>query len=245
VTRLLSLIIPAYNEATTIENNVEIIKNYLGSLNTNYEIIIAEDGSVDGTYKIIRKLVKKSNAIRSLHKKEKLGRGYALKKAFLSSKGNVIGFIDADISAHPKYLADMVNYTKGYDVVTASRYAKGSHVERPFIRDLIARVYYWLLRRIFSCNIYDFQCGLKLFSRTFIEKEIKYIKEKSWAWDTVILIEAIKKGYKIKEVPIKWIEKKEISHSASFKRLLSDFFIHGKVIVKLFAKWNLGIKLDV
>mgnify|MGYP000686981028 CR=1 FL=1 len=81
--------------------------------------------------------------------------------------------------------------------------------------------------------------------KNFLEKEMKHINENSWAWDTVVLIEAKKKGYRIKEMPIKWTENKESSHSSSFKRLLSDFLIHGKVILKLFAKWNLKMKINL
>ena len=242
---MLSVIIPAYNEVETIGKNIKILKKYLNKLNTNYEIIIAEDGSTDGTDNIVKQIAKTDKSVRTIHRKQKIGRGLALKEAFSIASGNILCYIDADLSPHPKHLGELIRYAKKNDVVTGSRYVKANAVKRPFSRLVASQVYNWLLRVIFSCPIYDFQCGLKAFSRNFFEKEIKYIEEKSWAWDTVVLIEAVKKGYRVKEFPVDWSEKRESPKSSSFKRLISDGIIHGRVLLKLFLKWNMNVKIKL
>lgn len=238
-----SIILPAYNEAGNLENCAnaarEALKDY------NYEIIIAEDGSTDGTDKIAEKLAKVNKRIRFLHNNKKLGRGLALKNAFKIARGKKIGYIDVDMATDMKHLKELIEYSNDYDVVTGSRYLKISKTKRPLLRDAVSRVYNFLIRFLLGCKIYDSQCGFKAFSRRFVENEIFNIKEKSWAWDTAVLITAAKKGYKIKEFPVDWIEKKGRKHSASFGRIQKDIKIHGSMLIKLFMKYRLGMNIEI
>jgi hypothetical protein len=234
---LISVVLPAYNEAFRLEKCVRELRRILKG--KNYEIIIAEDGSTDGTDKIAEKIAKNGKNIHHLHHDEKLGRGLALKNAFSICKGNILLYIDVDMSTDIDYLDDLIDLGKKYDVVTGSRYLSQSVISRPMIRRIFSEVYNLLVRVLIGCQIYDSQCGFKAFSKKFFIKEIRKIEEKSWAWDTIVMVVGMKNGYKVKEFPIEWKEKK--NKKTSIRRLFGDVKIHGRVLLKLFLKYRLGV----
>ncbi len=238
-----SLVLPAYNEAKNLEHCVRAVQKSLKGF--DYEIIIAEDGSTDGTDKIAENLASRDKKIKFIHSEKKLGRGLALKRAFKIARGRAMGYIDVDIATDIKHLKELIKYSKNYDVVTGSRYLSNSKTSRPLLRDFVSRTYNFLVRFLLGCRVYDSQCGFKAFSRKFVENEIFRIKEKSWAWDTVVLATALKKGYKVKEFPVKWQEKRESAHSASLGRIYKDIKIHGKILIKLFMKYRLGVYVKI
>ena len=231
------------NEADNLEKCVAGARKALAG--TDYEIIIAEDGSRDGTDRIAARISGKYRNVRHIHSDRKLGRGRALKNAFAAARGDSVGFIDVDMATDPAHLRDLVRYSRQYDVVTGSRYMKGSSVDRPFAREIVSRAYNWLARVFLGSGVQDLQCGFKAFSRKFVKKEISSIQESSWAWDTVVIVAARMKGYSVKEFPVRWEEKKEKKHSASPKRILSDIRIHGRVLASLFLKFRLGFDIRI
>jgi glycosyltransferase involved in cell wall biosynthesis len=237
----ITVVLPAYNEAVTIEKCVNFVKKILAK--KSYEIIIAEDGSSDGTREIAQKIAKRDKKIRLISSRKKLGRGLALKNAFKIAKGDVFCYIDADIATDMEYLPKLLKYVKDYDVVLGSRYLPDSVVERPFLRSLFSKSYNFFVRYIIGCRISDTQIGFKAFSKEFVQKEIMKINEKTWAWDTIVVVDACKKGYRIKEFPVKWKETR--NKRTPLLRLLRDMKIHGRVLCKLFLKWNLGFDIEL
>jgi hypothetical protein len=239
VNEMFSLVLPAYNEASRLEKCIAAVRRELSGL--DYEIIIAEDGSTDSTDKIAAKLAGKYKNVRHIHHNEKLGKGGAISNAFREARGDEMGTMDVDMAVDAIYLRQLAEYAKKYDVVTASRYVRNAKVARPFAREFVSRSYNFMAKVLLGSKISDLQCGFKAFSRRFVEKEIMNIQERSWAWDTIVLVVAVRKGYSLKEFPVAWAEKKEVSHSSSAKRIFSDICIHGKVLLKLFAKFRLGM----
>jgi len=234
---MFSLILPAYNEENRLENCVSTCLEYLGK---GDEIIIAEDGSSDRTREIGERLAKKFRNVKFIHFDEKLGRGMALKNAFSFANGDRLGYIDVDMATDMNYLPKLIKYSNKYDLVTGSRYMKASVSNRPVLRDIVSRSYNFLIRFLIGVKVYDSQCGFKSFSRKFVNEIVNNISEKSWAWDTVVIVECVKNNYSFKEFPVRWSEAKDASHSSSLKRISSDILIHGSVILKLFAKWRFG-----
>lgn len=238
---MFSLVLPAYNESKNLEKCVHEVRKALKG--KEYEIIIAEDGSRDGTDRIAKKLARKYRNVRHLHNDKKLGRGRALKNAFMFAKGSEMGYIDVDMATDVAHLQKLLNYSKKFDVVTGSRYISNSATERPLAREIVSRFYNFLIRIFLGSPIHDHQCGFKSFSRDFVMKEVMEIGEKSWAWDTVVLVTAVRKRYSVKEFPVIWKEKKEKRHSSSFRRIISDVKIHGIVLLKLFVRYRLGFQI--
>jgi len=203
---MFSLVFPVYNEETLLEKNAKIVIDKLNDLKINYEIIIAEDGSTDKTYEIGKIISKKYKNVKIIHCAEKLGRGLALKKTFLLAKGEYVGYMDIDLATDVKHIKEIIDYVQKYDVVTGSRYMKNSKANRSYRRKIFSKVYNFLARFLFKSKIYDHQCGFKAFRRDVIIKLNEISENNHWFWDTEILILADKKGYNIKEFPIRWIE---------------------------------------
>lgn len=243
---MFSLIIPVYNESAQLRDGIaKIIKEFKRIGCEDYEIIVTEDGSTDGTEKIALGMSRSNSKIRLVHFDKNIGRGFALKQAFLSARGDVVGYTDIDLATDISHLKELLDYCRDYDIVTGSRYLPGAYCTRPKLREDISKAYNWITRNIIGCNISDLQCGFKAFSKEFVQKEISGIKEGTWAWDTIVLVEGYKKGYRIKEFPVKWLEKRNPSHSASIGRIYKDIKKHGHVLIKLFLKWRLGMSIQM
>jgi glycosyltransferase involved in cell wall biosynthesis len=226
----LSIVIPAYNEAECLEKNVAAIKSSAGKVTKDYEIIIAEDGCTDSTPKIASLIAKKGKGkVVHLHSKTRLGRGRALSKAFKKSKGEIVMFMDSDLSTDLKHIKDMVRViNKGADVATGSRYIRGADIKRQFVREFVSRIFNFSVRLLFNYKIKDHQCGFKGFKRKSLMTFIDDIKDNHWFWDTECLIRAQKKGLVVYEFPVKW----RCSSNTKVK-LLNDSENMGVSMIKL------------
>ena len=201
-----SLILPAYNEAERLKDTVQQVADALYKITSSFETIIAEDGSTDGTDKIAEDLAKEYPYIKHMHSKERLGRGKALNRAFKSSKGEILAYIDVDLATDLKHLQELINSIKeeGYDFSTGSRMLKESDVKRSFTRLIASKGFNLLTRLLLKSKIKDHQCGFKAFKREQLFDILEEVKDNHWFWDTEMLVRAQRKGYKIKEFPVKW-----------------------------------------
>jgi len=201
-----SIVLPAYNEAGRLEHAVKEVKKWMDKIGYAYEIIIAEDGSTDGTDKIASMLAKKDPKVKHLHSDKRLGRGRALSNAFKVAEGDILVYLDVDLSTDMKHLKELIDSIaiEGYDIATGSRLMKGSEVERPFKRLIASKVYNLLVKILLGSKINDHQCGFKAFRKDVILQIIEHVKDNHWFWDTEVLILAQRMGYKVKEIPVKW-----------------------------------------
>ncbi len=226
-----SIVLPAYNEADRLENTIERTIETLGDITKSFEIIIAEDGSKDGTDKISESLAKKYDFIVHLHSDERLGRGNALNNAFKISKGKILGYIDVDLATDMVHLEELIqSIREGYDFVTGSRMLPESNVQRPLKRGLASKGFNYLTRLMLGSKLYDHQCGFKSFNRNSLFAILDRVEDKHWFWDTELFVRAQKEGYKVKEFPVNW------SHGGKTKvDLVKDIYGMGRQIFRL---WN-------
>lgn len=174
----ISLVLPAYNEAERIRCTTESVVNTLHDITNSFELIIAEDGSSDGTDKICDDLVKKYDFIVHLHSDERLGRGRALNRAFKISKGDILGYIDVDLATDMKHFKELIQSIRGgYDFVTGSRMLPESNVKRPFKRGIASKGFNFLTRSMLGSKLYDHQCGFKAFRRESFFKIIDSVRD--------------------------------------------------------------------
>jgi hypothetical protein len=201
---MISIVLPAYNEAGRLKKAVNKIEEYMASY--NYEIIIAEDGSTNGTARIAAEIARQDPKIKHLHSDKRLGKGRALTRAFEHASGDVLVYMDADLSTDLKHLKQLIDSIaiEGYDVATGSRLMKESKTERPFKRDFASRGYNFLVRLLLGSKLHDHQCGFKAFRRNAILEIVKQVKAKHWFWDTEVLVLAQRMGYRVKEFPVGW-----------------------------------------
>lgn len=211
LTMKISLVLPATNEARSLLKNVKKIEAMMRKLRCGYEIIIAEDGSTDGTDKIAASLASRNKTIVHLHSDKRKGKGKAIKDAFKVANGDTLSFMDADLSADINYFPKLIEAIKnGADIAIGSRHLPESKVQRSFKRAFLSRGFNLLVQLMFNPGIKDLQCGFKGFRKKTLPVLLS-AKNNGFLWDTEVLLLAKKKRFKIVEVPIMWKEGKKSS----------------------------------
>jgi len=233
----ISVVFPAYNEAASLETAVEKVTQALNEFASSYEIIIAEDGSTDGTDKLSAALAAKSAFVKHIHGEKRLGRGAALKNAFKQSSGEVLVYMDLDLATDVKYLKSLVEAVEyeGYDFATGSRLLPESNVKRSGTRHLASKTYNFMVRALLGSEVKDHQCGFKAFRREPLMQLLDEVGANHWFWDTEVLVRAYRRGYKIKEIPVSWKGGRETK-----VRLLQDSLNMGWQIISLW--WHLKMQ---
>jgi dolichol-phosphate mannosyltransferase len=203
------VILPTYNESSNIAKIVEAIK----SLNLGAYILIIDDNSSDGTGIIADELSRKHDDIYVLHREKKLGLGSAYVKGFKFALENNFDYIcemDADFSHDPKYLLDFYKEMEDCDLVIASRYINGiSIVNWGLCRLLMSYFANKFVRLITGMPFTDCMGGFKCFRASVLKGiGLDNIIAKGYVIQMEMLYRAFKKGYKIKEVPIIFVNRK-------------------------------------
>jgi glycosyltransferase involved in cell wall biosynthesis len=229
-----SVVFPAYNEANKLESAVNAVTHALDEFTGSYEVIIAEDGSTDGTDRIAAELAEKYPFVKHLHGEKRLGRGAALKNAFKQSSGEFLVYMDLDLATNLKHLKALVDAVDsgGYDFATGSRLLPESNVKRSRTRNVASKTYNFMVRRLLGSKVKDHQCGFKAFRRESLMVLLDKVRANHWFWDTEILVRGYQRGYKIKELPVSWE-----SGCETKVRLLQDSFSMGWQILSLW--WHL------
>ncbi len=203
-----SIVLPAYNEARNIERAVKAVIETMDRTGYDYEVIIAEDGSTDGTDKIASRLADGKKVIH-LHSDQRLGRGKALNRAFTKARGKVVAFLDVDLSTDMAHLPELIDAAFRYGIAVGSRLKKESKTERPIKRDFPSKVYNFLVRLLLNSKVSDHQCGFKAFKKDIITRILPLVKDNHWFWDTEVLVIAQRLGYSVYEIPVRWKQGEE------------------------------------
>lgn len=211
----ISLIIPAYKEATRIGPSLEKIFAYFSTKDYDVEVIVVDDGSPDNTAEIIQsefaRLSPTASRVfpRLIELRSNDGKGAAVQKGMLEAAGKIVIFTDADLSTPihevEKVIAGIER--EGFDVVVGSRALEGRQlvkVHQPWYRELMGRFFNVLVQLFVFKGIKDTQCGFKGFTREATQKLFGAQKIMGFSFDVEILYLAKKFGYKVKEVAVEW-----------------------------------------
>lgn len=211
---MISIILPTYNEINNLERLVNTILVIFNKNEAAGNIIIVDDNSPDGTGQIAQKLsLTHPNQVFyiSRSKKQGLGSAYILgfKKA-LKLGAKYIFEMDADLSHCPEDIPRFLEKIKNYDLVLGSRYIKDGKIENwNFNRKLISRGGAIYAKTILDIPINDLTSGFKCFRREVLEKiDLDNIKSDGYAFQIELTYKALKEGFKIKEIPITFYERK-------------------------------------
>ncbi|MBU1032098.1 glycosyltransferase [Patescibacteria group bacterium] len=209
----ISIVIPAYNEESNLKNGVLAeVADYLRNKNWDYEVIIVDDGSLDRSVDLIKKIILENIKFKLIENTHG-GKANAVMTGMLSSSGDIVLFTDMDqatpINQMEKFLP---KFEAGFDIVIGSRQGrKGA----PIFRKLAAWGFSFLRGMILSLPYKDTQCGFKAFRKEVVRKIIPQIKNE-WGvvhfkggavnagFDVELLYLAKKYGFKIAEVPVEW-----------------------------------------
>lgn len=236
-----TVVLPAHNEAGNLKRAIKETEDFLFKICQDFEIIIAEDGSTDGTDDIAKGIANSNHRVRWMHHDERLGRGRALSDAFRESEGSILVYMDVDLSTDIRFLEPLIGaIIEGYDVATGSRAHPLSIVHRSLKRTITSLVYNSLVKLLLGSKIRDHQCGFKAFNRESLFKLLDKARTKHWFWDTEILVLAELMRLKIKEIPIIWRagEKTKVN-------LLKDFFEMGNQLLRLYWRINVNRTVQV
>jgi glycosyltransferase involved in cell wall biosynthesis len=238
----LSVVIPAYNEGKKLPHTLPKMYDYLKQQSYDWEILVVSDGSKDNTAQVVRDLSSQIENLRLIDNKENNGKGYVVKQGMLAAKGEYRLFTDADNSTSIDHVERMwPEFKKGHDVVIGSRDIEGAKlaVPQPFWRTMIGNTFNLMVQLM--CGLWgipDTQCGFKGFSEKAAVDIFSRTRVSRFAFDPEILVIAKKMDYKIKEVPVTWVNDKRssVKFKSMMKMLIDLFEIRLNMIKGLYEK---------
>jgi len=205
----LNVTIPVYNEEKMLPVSIPVLHEFLSESMNEYEweIVIADNASTDSTPDVAEDLSRNISRVR-VERLEQKGRGRALKHTWLHANADISSYMDVDLSTNLESFPPMIDALacKGYDIGTGSRLMKGANTQRSFKREFISRTYNLMVKAMFFTRFSDAQCGFKAVTREVVEKLIPRVEDNVWFFDSELLIIGEKCGYRIFDVPVKWIE---------------------------------------
>jgi dolichyl-phosphate beta-glucosyltransferase len=205
--KLLSIIIPAYNEERRLPETLKKIHKYLTKRKFRHEILVVDDGSKDNTIKAASTV--KGIKIKIVRNIKNRGKGFSINHGIKTAKGDIILFTDADLSTPIEFFDDFIRlHNTGTDVVIASRAIKGSRkkVKQPFYRDIGGRVFNLFVKIITGLMLNDTQCGFKSFKKKAAKSIFPRQTIFDFGFDAEILFIAKKHNFSIKESPVDWYD---------------------------------------
>ena len=205
----LDIVIPVYNEAHVLAGSIERLRSFLQETSFPYtwRIVIADNASTDETLSVARVLEDRFGDVAPLHLPQK-GRGRALRKAWLESDADAMCYMDVDLSTDLSCLLPLAKAVldDGYDLAYGSRMTRGSKITRSVRREITSRGLISLIRVLFLSRLSDTQCGFKAITRAAAHELLPLVENEEWFFDTELLLLAEKGGYRLREVPVRWLE---------------------------------------
>lgn len=203
--KLISVIVPAFEQEETIVRDLKRIKEVLDKLRYPIELICVVDGRVDKTFDKAKRFAKKYSNIKVVGYETNKGKGYSVRFGMAESRGDVIAFIDAGMDLNPNGLSMLLEHFEWYnaDIIVGSKRHPVSKVDYPWQRRILSVGYQLLVRLLFGLRVRDTQVGMKFFKREVLEKVLPRLLVKKFAFDVEMLAVANYLGYnRIFEAPI-------------------------------------------
>jgi len=234
-----SVVLPAYNEADTIETTVRTTLDALDGFLPpgSFEVVVAEDGCEDETPAIADRLAADDDRVRHFHSDERLGRGGALNAAFRDARGDTLVYFDTDMATDMRHLEELVESVRSgrSDLATGSRWMPGEAADRPAKRGVPSKGFNVAVRTLLGSELRDHQCGFKAFSREAFETLVDDVEDEHWFWDTEMLVRAQRRGLDVKEFAVDWTPKGD-----SKVDLVRDVFGMGSQILRCFWEFSVS-----
>jgi glycosyltransferase involved in cell wall biosynthesis len=198
----ISAIIPVYNQQAEIPFLLKRLREALNSTLLNYEIIIVNDGSRDNTLEILKKEKKLDEHIRVISYPQNKGKGYAVKKGIMHTRGDIVLFVDGDLEISPDAIKDYVKELRTCDLVIASKSHPLSKINVPASRKILSRLFNFYVQVATGIKLKDTQSGLKAGDGNALRRIFNIIHIDRYAFDVELLAIATALNICIKELPI-------------------------------------------
>ena len=220
----LSIVIPCYNEAKDIANNVQKVKDYLNDNQIDHELILVNDGSKDNTKEVIESIPD----VVALSYEKNRGKGGAVKYGIENATGEYILFMDADLSTDISAIEEVVALAPGFDMIIGSRHAKNSVIKKkqPFLRVLMGRCCRLLVEMLFHTKFKDTQCGFKAIRTEVAKKIVEKQHINDFAFDVEYIYIAKLNDLAMHELGITWSDDRgsTVSPVKSSLKFFGDIF---------------------
>src|SRR4051812_37074499 len=202
------VVVPVFNEERALPFSVRRLHAFLAAeLPFTWRIVIADNASTDGTLAAARRLAAELPGVEGRHLPAK-GRGGALRAAWSGSEAEVLCYMDVDLSTDLRALLPLVApLLSGHsDLAIGTRLARGARVQRGPKRELISRAYNALLHAALGARFSDAQCGFKAVRSDAARALLPAVRDDGWFFDTELLVLAQRRGLRIHEVPVDWVD---------------------------------------
>jgi dolichyl-phosphate beta-glucosyltransferase len=203
----LSVVIPAYNEERRIRPTLARFDEWLAAQGRPYEVLVADDGSADGTVDVVRAFGVEHPAVRVSPQDSNRGKGYALKRGVGETVGDFVLYTDADLPVDPDALPAFLEPLEAgaCDIAIASRWAPGAPAPEsvPASRAFVSKGFHLLMRPFVLDGIADTQCGFKAFRGDVARQLFRQLTIDRFAFDVELIYLALRAGYRVKEVPVR------------------------------------------
>ena len=204
----IDVVVPVYDEQAVLDASIRRLHAHLtAAFPFTWRIVIADNASEDGTLDVAWALAAELPGVAVLHLPAK-GRGRALRAAWAASPAAVVAYMDVDLSTDLRALLPLVApLLSGHsDVAIGSRLAPGARVVRGARREVISRGYNAILRLALRARFSDAQCGFKAVRADAARELLPEVRDDGWFFDTELLVLAQRRGMRIHEVPVDWVD---------------------------------------
>lgn len=229
-----SIVIPAYNESARIPATLRSVVECVRSNGWPAEILVVDDGSRDATAEVVRAFAADAPEVRLIRNPGNRGKGFSVRNGLLQALGETVMFTDADLSA-PIEEAERLfaAIADGADIAIGSRWLERTRqtIRQPLYRQFFGRCFNAVTRAVMGLPFADTQCGFKAFTRAAAQTVFQLQTINRWGFDPEILFIALKRGYRVDEVPVSWAhdERSRMSYLKDGMRMLEDIAI---------VRWN-------
>jgi glycosyltransferase involved in cell wall biosynthesis len=202
------IVVPVHNEVATLAASIRRLHEHVRSnLPFACRIVIADNASTDGTAMLAQALAEDLEGVEFVHLERK-GRGRALREVWSHSDADVVCYMDVDLSTDLRAMLPLIApLVSGHsDLAIGTRLAPGARVVRGRKRELISRAYNRLLHAAFSARFTDAQCGFKALRGDVARELLLEVEDDGWFFDTELLVLAQRRGLRIHEVPVDWVD---------------------------------------
>ncbi|XP_055638099.1 dolichol-phosphate mannosyltransferase subunit 1 [Toxorhynchites rutilus septentrionalis] len=207
-----SILLPTYNERENLPIIIWLIVNFMQEAKIDYEIIVIDDGSPDGTLEVAKELqnIYGEDRILLRPRAAKLGLGTAYIHGIEHANGNFIIIMDADLSHHPKFIPQFIELQQSanYDIVSGTRYSgDGGVYGWDFKRKLISRGANFLSQLLLRPNASDLTGSFRLYKKDVLKELIARCKSKGYVFQMEMIVRARQLNYTVGEVPISFVDR--------------------------------------
>jgi dolichyl-phosphate beta-glucosyltransferase len=226
---VLSLVVPSYDEAERLPPSLARMREHLDASGEEYEVIVVDDGSRDGTAATAERAAETWPQLRVIRLGRNQGKGAATRAGMLAARGEHRAFSDADLSTPLEELARLRVHLEGDCQVAIASRAGDARIEvhQALRRELMGKTYNRLLQLLVLPGIHDSQCGFKVFTAAAAEACFGPLKTLRFGFDAEVLLRARRHGWRIAEVPVRWshVEASRVHPLRDASRMLLDLVL--------------------